>query len=344
MAFTPGQQLQNGKYVIDQSLNQGRFGISYLAHDKRNQRLVIKTFQDDTWQNLTVEEKDKINNRWLREGGVLSRFNDPHIVQFYEPFLEQGQVCLVMEYIDGQDLASLSSQILPVEKALEYIQQIGSALQVIHAQGLVHRDVKPGNIMLRAGKPEAILIDFGLAGGTDETITMNKSTTEENFTAPELIDSNGKTEPYSDVYSLGATLYALLSGQAPPPVKERVKIGKDKLPPLPETVDQQIYDAITEAMKLDYTQRLKTVDEFLNLLNFSGSKKRGINPPIQQQGHDPDHWTRIQTRFTIYSVGVGVLGILVAILLTLFGQELKNFLMSPFSQPSPEKQQERKSN
>ena len=344
MAFTPGQQLQNGKYVIDRPLNQGRFGVSYLAHHKNGDRVVIKTFRDDTWQNLSTDEKEEENNRLLREGGKLGQFNHPHIVKFDQPFLEQRQAYLVMEYIDGQDLANIATQKLSVETALEYIRQIGSALKVIHAKGLIHRDVKPGNIVLRAGKPEAILIDFGLAGGTDETITMNKSTTEENFTAPELIDSNGKTEPYSDVYSLGATLYALLSGQAPPPVKERVKIGKDKLPPLPETVDQQIYDAITEAMKLDYTQRLKTVDEFLNLLNFSGSKKRGINPPIQQQGHDPDHWTRIQTRFTIYSVGVGVLGILVAILLTLFGQELKNFLMSPFSQPSPEKQQERKSN
>ena len=338
MAFTPGQQLQNGKYVIDRSLNQGRFGVSYLAHDKRNQRLVIKTFQDDTWQNLTAEEKDRINNRWLREGGVLSRFNDPHIVQFYEPFLEQGQVCLVMEYIDGQDLASLSSQILPVEKALEYIQQIGSALQVIHAQGLVHRDVKPGNIMLRAGKPEAILIDFGLAGNKDDTITMNQTTREKGFTAPELYDPSQKAQPYTDVYSLGATLYKLLSGQSPPSAEERAKKGKDKLPSLPQSVDNRIYRAIERAMESDWEKRLQTVDEFLSLLGLSIAEK-SISNPIDQEALAE---TRRQTRVGIYTLYVTGISIFIAILLALFGQELKSFLISPFQQSAPEQRQERK--
>ena len=340
MAFTPGQQLQNGKYVIDRPLNQGRFGVSYLAHHKNGDRVVIKTFRDDTWQNLSTDEKEEENNRLLREGGKLGQFNHPHIVKFDQPFLEQRQAYLVMEYIDGQDLANIATQKLSVETALEYIRQIGSALKVIHAKGLIHRDVKPGNIVLRAGKPEAILIDFGLAGRHDETITMNKSTTGTNFTAPELLDSDGKTKPYSDVYSLGATLYTLLSGEVPLPAEERSKRGKDTLPSPPENVDQQIYDAIEQAMKLDSDQRLKTVDEFLDLLNTPAAMAQSVNLPDQKPAPDLNELSyeesRKQTRFTIYGVCVGIIGIFVAILLGLFGQELKNFLMSPLNPPVPE--------
>ncbi|NJL89405.1 MAG: hypothetical protein HC916_06090 [Coleofasciculaceae cyanobacterium SM2_1_6] len=82
MAFIAGQVLQNGKYTIDRPLNQGRFGISYLAHNKRNQKVVIKTFRDDAWQNLNDADQEETNNRLLREAGVLGGYNHPHIVNF----------------------------------------------------------------------------------------------------------------------------------------------------------------------------------------------------------------------------------------------------------------------
>ena len=338
MAFTPKQELQNGKYIIDRSLNQGRFGVSYLAHNKQNQRVVIKTFKDDIWQNLSDTDKEKTNNRLMREYSGLSKCNHPHIVKFDRSFLEQGQLCLVMEYIDGQDLDSLSQPILPVDTALEYIRQIGSALKVVHGQGLVHRDVKPANIMLRSGKPEVVLIDFGLAGGSDETITMNTSTRESGFAALELYDANEKAQPYTDVYGLGATLYTLLSGQNLLAAPDRSKVGKDKLPSLPQSVNDRIYQAIEKAVELDWEKRLQTVDEFLALLEPSEVETQGVSPPepapdLQKLAFEE---TRRQTRFTVYGVCVGVAGILVAILLGLFGQELKSFLISPFSQPVPE--------
>lgn len=341
MAFITGQQLQDGKYAIDRSLNQGRFGVSYLAHNKQNQRVVIKTFKDDIWQGFFNNKKKQMNRRWMREAGVLSRFDhNPHIVQFYEPFLEHGKVCLVMEYIDGQDLASLAQQTLPVDTALKYIQQIGSALRVIHGQGLVHRDVKPANIMLRAGKSEVVLIDFGLAGGSDETMTMNTSTRESGFAAPELYDPNEKAQPYTDVYGLGATLYTLLSGHAPLSAPERAKKGQDKLPPLPQ-IDQRIYHAIEQAMEWDWDKRLQTVDDFLNLLDdVAVPRKPEVNAPdiepIPEHAQLALEETRRQTRIGAYTLYITAISAVVAILLGLFGQEMKSFLLSPFSQPVPE--------
>lgn len=248
-------------------------------------------------------------------------------------------MCLVMEYIAGQYLASLAQQTLPVDTALKYIQQIGSALKVVHAQGLMHRDVKPANIMLRAGKSEVVLINFGLAGGSDETMTMNTSTRESGFTAPELYDPNQKAQPYTDVYSLGATLYTLLAGHAPLSAPERAKKGQDKLPPLPQ-VNDRTYHAIERAMEWEWENRLQTVDKFLGLLGLSTDEAPSVNPPVQEPVPDLQKLafeeTRRQTRFTVYGVCVGIVGILVAISLGLFGSEMKNFLMSPFSKPVPE--------
>lgn len=330
MAFIPKQELQNGKYIIDRSLNQGRFGVSYLAHNKQNQRVVIKTFKDDIWQNLSDADKEKTNNRLMREYSGLSKCNHPHIVKFHGSFLEQRQLCLVMEYIDGQDLDSLSQPILPVDTALEYIRQIGSALKVVHGQGLVHRDVKPANIMLRSGKPEVVLIDFGLAGSSDETITMNTSTRESGFAAPELYDANEKAQPYTDVYGLGATLYTLLSGQVPLDAQKRSTRGKDKLQTLP--VDDRINRAITRAMKLEWEDRFQTVDEFLASLGLFTSEEPSPDPYTRLALEE----TRRQTRIGAYTLYITAISAVVAILLGLFGQEMKSFLMSPFSKPVPE--------
>ncbi|NJL89404.1 MAG: serine/threonine protein kinase [Coleofasciculaceae cyanobacterium SM2_1_6] len=263
------------------------------------------------------------SSRWLQSSSYC---------QFYPSFLEQGRAYLVMEYIDGQDLASIATQKLPVDTALKYIRQIGSALQEIHSKGLVNRDVKPANIMLRAGKPEVVLIDFGLAGIQDDTITMNQTTREQGFAAPELYDPNEKAQPYSDVYSLGATLYKLVSGQSPPSAEERAKKGKDKLPSLPQGIDNQICRAIARAMEPVWEKRLQTVDEFLSLLGLSIAEKSISNPT--DQGAIAE--TRRQTRIGIYTLYVTAISIFVGILLALFGQELKSFFMSPFSPPGQE--------
>ncbi|MGL4502754.1 MAG: serine/threonine protein kinase [Planktothrix sp.] len=335
MAFTTGQQLHNGKYIIERVLNLGRFGVSYLAHDKHKHRVVIKTFRDDIWQQLSATEKERMNNRWLYEAGVLSRFNHPYIVQFLQPFIEQGQVCLVMEHIAGENLASLPERSLSVETALEYIRQISSALKAVHNQNLVHRDVKPANIMLRAGKPEVILIDFGLAGGNDETLTRNTSTREEGFAAPELYDANEKAQAYTDIYGLGATLYTLLSGDPPPSAQERAKKGQGKLPPLPQ-VDKRIFRAIEQAMEWDWEKRLQTVDEFLDLLGVSGSEESISNGKNEQEALAE---TRRQTRIAAYTLYVTGISILVAILLGLFGQEVKDFLLNSFRESVPQETQ-----
>ncbi|MEQ9232552.1 serine/threonine protein kinase [Coleofasciculus sp. E2-BRE-01] len=153
-------------------------------------------------------------------------------------FKEGDQVCLVMEYIQGQDLTHANR--LTEKEALRYIRQIGSALMVVHENNLVHRDVRPANIIMRQGKREAVLIDFGLAVGFDHPLTTINPTTADGFTPLELYHVDAERGAYTDVYSLAATLYQLLTGEKPPSVRDR-SLARAKLKP-PQDVNPQMSD------------------------------------------------------------------------------------------------------
>jgi len=184
-------------------------------------------------------------------------------------------LCLVMEYVDGVSLADRRQQILSEPEALRYIQQIGEALIVVHENRLIHRDVHPGNIFLRVreGQPEAVLIDFGLALDFDHILTTNRTKeTSEGFTPPELYAQHTKpTGAYSDIYSLAATLYVLLTGKTPVDAFKR-KVDNARLI-APKEHNDQISDrtnrAILTGMKLDPKQRSQSMREWLDSLGLT---------------------------------------------------------------------------
>lgn len=125
---------------------------------------------------------------------------------------------MVLEYVDGEDLASRveNQGTLPEAEALRYIQHIGEALTAVHNNGLLHRDVKPQNIMVRFGKSEAVLIDFGIARNFvfDQTKKHTEYLTP-GFGPIEQYEQLAKRGAYTDVYALAATLYFLLTGEVP---------------------------------------------------------------------------------------------------------------------------------
>ncbi|NEP44324.1 MAG: serine/threonine protein kinase, partial [Okeania sp. SIO2H7] len=220
MALQKGDKLNNGKYTIEETLKVGRFCITYLATVNSSvPKVVIKTPKDEMYEY--VQDIERCNNNLLAEASALSSCKHPHIVKFKKHFTEGEKVYLVMEHIAGDNLANLletlPDKIMPEPQALTYIKQIGEALTAVHKSELVHRDVKPDNIILRAGKEEAILIGFGLARGLEDILTTVNLTIYDNldptiyaFFAPELYGPTTNRGPYTDVYSLAATLYFLL--------------------------------------------------------------------------------------------------------------------------------------
>ncbi|NEP03141.1 MAG: serine/threonine protein kinase [Symploca sp. SIO2E9] len=268
MAWEPQKQLQGGRYTIKKVIGHGRFALTYLARDKNNHTVVIKTPNDEARNS---PDFDRLQQVFVQEAFKLARCSHPHIVKAEAPFQEDGVWCIAMEYIDGVDLANRAQPILPEAQALQYIRQIGEALIEIHNHDLLHRDVKPENIMLRAGKAEAVLIDFGLARGFNHNLTMTRPEEIAGGFAPlELYSQQGTLGSYTDVYSLGATLYQFLTGEKPASAKER-KLSDVRLIP-PKEINPQISNevnrAILRAMELDAKDRPQSMREWLDSLGL----------------------------------------------------------------------------
>ncbi|MEQ9234378.1 serine/threonine protein kinase [Coleofasciculus sp. E2-BRE-01] len=269
MVWTPGQQLHGGKYTIQKVLGHGRFGLTYLARDKDGEAVVIKTPNDES---LNRPDFDRLQQVFVQEAVKLAKCKHPHIVKAEEPFQENGVWCIAMEYIDGVDLDSRAQPILPQEEALRYIQQISDALIVVHENGLLHRDIQPQNIMVRAGKAEAVLIDFGLAREFDHDLTVTRTEEiAEGFAPLELYSRQAERGAYTDIYSLGATLYVLLTGKLPVSVQKR-KLSNERLIP-PKKINPQISNrvnrAVLWAMELEAKDRPSSIPEWLDSLKLS---------------------------------------------------------------------------
>ncbi|WP_293149510.1 MULTISPECIES: serine/threonine-protein kinase [unclassified Microcoleus] len=268
-----GQQLHKGKYLIEEILGGGGFGVTYRAQNRKENKLVaIKTL------NANVQGKPNFREhqtKFLNEALSLAKCSHPHVVQVYEVFSEMaGNIelwCMVMELIEGVDLASHleDNGILSQEKALPIIQQVGDALSFVHKQNITHRDVKPLNIMLRQQNLEAVLIDFGLARELTLPGKLRSSSVfgTECFAPIEQYQRQAERGPYTDVYSLAVTLYVMLTGELPCPSRYRKPV--DPLIP-PKQFNSRISDrvnaAIIKGMELEPQNRPQSVQEWLDLV------------------------------------------------------------------------------
>ncbi|MBD2446055.1 serine/threonine protein kinase [Nostoc sp. FACHB-152] len=267
MAWVSGQQLQSGKYTIEKEIGEGGFGITYRARDNNGDYVVIKTLNDQVQRSSNFA---KFQQDFLNEAIKLAKCSHPHIVQIHEVINEDSLWCIVMEYIDGENLASRveSQGVLSEAEALRYIQQIGEALIVVHNNGLLHRDIKPHNVMLRAGKSEAVLIDFGIAREFSQNLTQTHTQMLADGFAPiEQYDKRAKRGAYTDVYALAATLYCLLTGEIPTIAPIRA-IGTSLEEPIKinSSISNKVNQAIIRGMELKLENRPQSVQEWLALI------------------------------------------------------------------------------
>jgi serine/threonine protein kinase len=211
--FTPGTQL--GPYSVLAPLGAGGMGEVYRARDTRLDRIVaVKVLP------AVLRDDPEFQKRFEREARAVSSLNHPHICALYDIGSVGGIDYLVMEYLEGETLTQrMASGPLPLPQVLKYGIQIADALAHAHAQGVLHRDLKPGNIMLT--KSGAKLLDFGLAklraSKSTESVTVTDLTEAGtilgtlHYMSPEQLEGK-PAEAASDIFSLGAVLYEMAAG------------------------------------------------------------------------------------------------------------------------------------
>ncbi len=203
-------------YTIESVLGQGGMGTVYLAgHPRLPRRVALKLL------NREVSADPEIRRRFEQEGDVVARLDHPGIVGVYDRGTTDGHLWIAMQYIQGSDVAKLGPRELSADRAMQITVQTAAALDHAHAHGVLHRDVKPANILLaqpEAGRAErAVLTDFGIARLLDSTTQLTATgtfTATLAYASPEQLSAD-VVDHRADQYSLACTLFTLLAGETP---------------------------------------------------------------------------------------------------------------------------------
>lgn len=292
MTLKEGATLQNGKYTIKKVIGQGGFGITYLGEQTSlGRKVAIKEFfmrdlcnRDESTSQVSIGSEgsrqivSKFREKFVKEARFIASFEHPNIISVIDVFEENGTAYYAMKYCVGDSLAQLlKTQYpsgMPEAMALRYIREVASALDYIHKRSINHLDVKPSNIMLNESG-NAVLIDFGLSKQYDAETGQQTSSTpvgiSEGYAPMEQYKKGGvgQFSPSTDIYSLGATLYKLITGQTPP---DASTINEEGIPPF-QTSDTT-KKAIFEAMKSRRADRPQSISSWLNLLNKNSAQIR----------------------------------------------------------------------
>jgi serine/threonine-protein kinase len=276
--FHMSQEIKRiGDYEILTELGAGGMGRVYKVRNQISDRVeAMKILLPD------LAGREELAARFLREIKLLAGLNHPNIAQLRTAFTNDNQLVMIMEYVEGVSMAThLSGAAIPVPDAVNYIDQALNALGYAHEKNVIHRDMKPGNMMLT---PQGVVkvMDFGIArSDSDQTLTLaGTSLGTVNYMSPEQVKGM-PTDPRSDLYSVGVCLYEMVTGKKPfnagsdysimtAHVNEAPRPPLELQPDLPAALNQIILIAIAK----DPAQRFQTATAFRNALN----NVRGVSP------------------------------------------------------------------
>ena len=293
--FLPSGYLLHNRYSIQQSLGQGGFGITYLAYDsKLDQEVCIKELfvsgNSTRGTNLTVHSQttggfsfSDFVQRFVQEARQLARFQHPNIVRVIDVFQENDTAYTVMEYVRGDNLKQLiqGQGALIESEVLKIIWQLLDAVEEVHFKGMLHRDIKPENIIVTK-EGRLVLIDFGSAREFAEGITTTQTAMLTPSYAPiEQYSTRAKRGPYTDIYSVGATMYYLLTGEKPLPATDRV--AEELI--APNRQNQKISTHVSNTVML--AMEMKIEQRFQSILEMRESLKTLQGKPNREKEKEP---------------------------------------------------------
>ncbi len=287
MSSLIGKHLQDGKYKLEAVLGRGGFGLTFRAHQTLlDQVVVIKTLNESFWRAPNLSE---LQRQFQDEARRLAMCSHPNVVRVSDFFVEDQLPYMVMDYIPGRSLYDIvlpeSSPPQPLSEAesIGYVQQVGKALQAVHAKGLLHRDVKPQNIMIHQLTGEAVLIDFGIARELTRNPTQtHTSIVSEGYAPIEQYLPKAHRSAATDIYGLAATLYTLLTGTIPVAAVLRDRSPLIPVQQLRPDVSAGVVDAIAQGMQLELKDRPQSVDRWLTSLSDFWPSSRASSRTSQE--------------------------------------------------------------
>ncbi|HWU89019.1 MAG TPA: serine/threonine-protein kinase [Kofleriaceae bacterium] len=268
------------KYRIDQILGQGGMGVVVAATNLHlDHRVALKFLLPEFLRDSAVTE------RFIREARASARLRSEHVCHVYDVGIENGAPFIVMELLDGHDLASIvsGSGALPISVAADYVLQATIGLAEAHAHGIVHRDLKPANLFVTKrldGTALVKILDFGIAkapGDTQFQLTRTAAVMgSPGYMSPEQLRSTRDVDARSDIWALGIILYELVSGR-PPFTAESIteltlRVAMDPLPPLPG-MPREFERVIAQCLEKDPNRRFANVSQFAAALAPFGSAR-----------------------------------------------------------------------
>jgi serine/threonine-protein kinase len=269
-----GGQVINGRYRIARLLGQGGMGAVYKTWDLAlDIPVALKEMQPDPTLNL--EAIAELREQFRQEALVLANLDHPNLPRVTDFFTWNNNDYLIMDFVEGENLMEQIERQgpLPAQQVIAWAEQLLDALETCHQHDIIHRDIKPQNIIIRRDG-RAVLVDFGLVKLWDpdkpktQRIIRGMGTPE--YASPEHLNLQRQhTEPRSDIYSLGATLYHALAGSPPPPCMKRYTQGT-KIKPLRQLgsdASVEIENVILQAMSLDINRRFTSAAEMRKAIN-----------------------------------------------------------------------------
>jgi serine/threonine protein kinase len=263
-----------GDYEIQKLLGKGGMARVYLGFDERlERRAAVKVINND----ISASDRGEYFKRFQNEARAIAKLEHPNIVSVYQFGEYEDVYYMAMAFVEGRDLKQIlrelndRREVMPLADVVNIVRQIGSALDYAHAKGVIHRDVKPSNIMLTK-ENRAVLTDFGLALTASEG-TLGETFGSAHYIAPEQAVSSAKAVPQSDLYSLGVCAYEMLTGKVPFDDPSAMSVALKHLqdvPPLLSTFNPNIpaafENAIAHILDKDPTRRYRTGMEFAGAL------------------------------------------------------------------------------
>ncbi len=278
-------------YHIDKVIGSGGFGITYLGHDLGlDKSVAIKEYlprdlavrvDNQSVRAASSSDKDDFTwglQRFLDEARMLARFDHKNIVRVHRFFQAHSTAYIVMEYVDGETLSSLLQRehTLSYQHLLSILNPLLSGLEIVHKGDILHRDIKPGNIIIR-DSVVPVLIDFGAArqavGARSRSVT---AIVTPGYAPIEQYSTRGRQGPWTDIYALGAICYRAMTGETPIDATERVR--RDPLVPLskqpiPEGYPGSFLSAVDRALSVDEEERPQSIGEWRDM--FEGRVEAG---------------------------------------------------------------------